>query len=215
MVNIWEDVGMPQIALTTFLKLSLFDEKRKRREYGKYLRPGGGYDFYWSLKKCVSEMTFGGKTYDYCVGHILNPLKNAPERTNNTAGLQSFVKWLEGRDRQFFMPPEGVYASPKGHLKIKLRPEFGIFSNDQRNVVAIWNTKEPALTRFMAVVGIHLMEAKLKAVDFEDCKFTLLDLRKPFWYRSEVDQPYVAKFVVDELDWVDNFFEENEGKKAA
>jgi len=206
---------MPQIALTTFLKLCLLSEKRKKSEYAKYLGPGGGYDYYWSLKSCIADITFGEKTYDYCVGHTLNPLKKAAEKAHNTAGLQAFVKWLEGRPRDFFDPPEGVYASPKGHLKIKLRPEFGRISESQRSVVAIWNTNEPALTKFVAVVGIMMMSEKLQTGDFKDCKFTVLDLRKPFWYRSELPQPHVARFLAQELEWVDNFFQENVSKKAA
>ncbi len=199
---------IPQVALTTFLKLCMLTEAQKKSAYRKYFMPGDGYDFYWSLKKCVSKMTFEGKTYDGCVGEILNPLKNTAERKHNTDGLKEFVNWYNKWDRKFFAPPSGVYSSPKGYLKIKLKPEFGLQLPSERRVVAVWNTVKPQLTPFYGGVGIHLMNEVLKEGEFADCKFTMLDLRRPGWIVAEGLPRAIPVFLRNELAWIDNFFEE-------
>jgi len=206
---------MPQIALTTFLKLCLFSEKRKQSEYRRYLTPGDGYDFYRSLKRCVAETTYGEKTYDYCVGKYLNPLKRASERNLNREGLQSFVNWVRPLGQDFFEPPEGVASSPKGHLKVKLKPEVGIRIGAEKRVVAIWNTRTPELSQFVAGVGVQLLQSNLSAPPFDDCTFSLLDLRKNASYFAQGENPHIAKFIFDEFNWADAFFEENKKEEAA
>jgi hypothetical protein len=206
---------MPRIALSTFLKYCLLSEKQKASSYRKYLNPGEGYDFYWSLKKCVSEITFGGHSYDHCMGTIINPLRKKVEQTHNAHGLRTFVYWLGGRERTFFAPPEATIATPKGYLSIRLKPEFGIVSDGERQIVSIWNTRTPDMTPFYAGVGIYLLEQNLCEGDFSDCKSTILDVRKHHWFRTDRIPATVPEFIEKEFVWIDKFFEDEAKKKAA
>lgn len=205
---------MPQIALTTFLKLYSMNRLQKEREYKKYLKPGGGYDFYWTLKKSATAMTVGGKTYDESA-KIFKSISNAAEIKNNKEGLTSLDEWLGDAELKFFNPPHGAIKSPKEFLTIKLKPEFGFESSQGRRLVTIWNTKVPEITQRMAAAGIYLMDSQLRKGQFEDCACTVLNLRKKFLYITDRISDETKMSVTAELNWVDQFFEEHASEKAA
>jgi hypothetical protein len=198
---------MPQIGLTTFLKLFSKTTPQKMKEYGKYLTPGG-YDFYWTLKDSATALTVGGKQFSECEKLILS-MKRQSERDNNIAGLKSLSKWLDKQQNAtFFEAPKAVCKSPKGHLLIKIEPEFGIKNVSERRLVTVWNAKSPDMSQTISGVGIYLMQQFLHEGEFADCKSAILDLRKNSLFVADVVPANVAMMVASEFAWVDEFFEQ-------
>jgi hypothetical protein len=174
---------MPSISLCSFLKILSQGTPQKTTEYAKYLTPGG-YDFYWRLKDAAFSMTVGGQAFDQCV-QPLNGIK----------------------------PPHGSCSSPKGHLTIKLVPEFGLVDAGTRQLVHLWNSKQPDLKPAIAGVGIYLMQQHLCIDEFADCACVILDLRKRRILSVAATAPQTPSMVSSEFAWIDNFFEQ--ASKAA
>ena len=76
---------MPNLSLTSFLKILSKGTPQKVQEYGKYLTPGG-YDFYWQLKEAALALTVGGEPFDRCVQSIIKITRDV-ERKHNFEGL--------------------------------------------------------------------------------------------------------------------------------
>jgi hypothetical protein len=197
---------MPNVSLSSFLKILSQGTPQKIREYGKYLTPGG-YDFYWQLKDAAFALTVGGKTFDDCVQPI-NQIKRDVERKHNYEGLKNLRKWISGQSCSFFPAPQGSCSSPKGYLKVKLEPEFGLQEGDKRRLIYIWNCKGTELKPVIAGVGIYMMQKHLAAGDYSDCSCGLLDLRKRRLFVTDSLPPGIPAMVSSEFAWVDNFFEQ-------
>ncbi|HEX5106529.1 MAG TPA: hypothetical protein VFV87_22070, partial [Pirellulaceae bacterium] len=163
---------MPTISLTTFMKLCSKTPSSKATAYSKYLTPGG-YDFYQRLKVEANAATVLGKSHSDCE-EALASIANESERKHNLAGFKALVKWLITESGKFFAPPTALCESPKGFIKVRLKPEFGIETAVGRRLVTLWNTKKPELTSSIAGVGIYLMNQHLLKGDFEDCKSAVL-----------------------------------------
>jgi hypothetical protein len=81
---------VPQIGLTTFLKLLSKGTPQKAAEYGKYLTPGG-YDFYRTLKEAATAHTVGGVSLEDCAAIIKKNARRAPEIEHNIAGITALA----------------------------------------------------------------------------------------------------------------------------
>lgn len=167
---------MPTILLPTFLKFLLLPTPDKARDFRRYSQPGG-YDFYQSLKKAATARTVHGQTLARASTHVLI-MSNDSERSHNIEALEVLDRWLTKRKPVFFEPPTGLVRSPTDVVRVKLRPEFGMVHKGRRMVVALWNTKEPRLTRTAADLGVYMMQSKLCCGEFADCSFHVLDLRE-------------------------------------
>lgn len=164
---------MHRIQLTTFLKLLLQTTQEKARSYRRYDEPGG-YDFYQSFKRSAEGLTIKGRSLERAARSI-QTLNNPVERQHNLAALEGLHRWL-GKSRMCFEPPSGIYRSPSKTLGIMLKPELARSMRGERQVIAVWNTKDVAMNRTVAGVGIFMMQSKLKTGSFADCSFHLLDL---------------------------------------
>jgi hypothetical protein len=194
---------MPTISLTSFLKILTKGTPQKVREYSRYLTPGG-YDFYWQLKEAAHALTVGGESYADCA----KPMEDSPrDVVHNLECLKSLSKWLDKQKvTEFFSAPAGSCSSPAGFVTIKLEPEFGAVTNDQRRIVQLWNSKGNNLTRTAAGVGIYLLEKHLCVGDFADCKGGILDLRKRELFLADALPANIEAMVTSEFAWLDNFF---------
>lgn len=164
---------MHRIQLTTFLKLLLQTTQEKARSYRRYDEPGG-YDFYQSFKRAVRTLTLEGRSADRAAQPI-SSLSNLTERQHNLAALDGLDRWL-GNRRSFFEPPRGLYKSPSKTLSVLLKPEVGRIIRGERQVIAVWNTKEVEMNRTVAGVGVLMMHSRLRSGALSDCTFHLLDL---------------------------------------
>jgi hypothetical protein len=197
---------VPQIALTTFLKLLTKGTPQKASEYSKYLSPGG-YDYYWSLKDAASDHTVNGKSIDECEAQIRRSVSRPSELEHNLVGLKSLAKWAAAQKGTFFRPPHTICWSPKKQLGIKLEPEIGLKTADGTRVITLWNTKTSDLSQTMAGAGIYLMKRHLHLDDCLNCEFSILDLRKGRSFVAAELPAHIARMVASEFAWVDEFFE--------
>jgi hypothetical protein len=198
---------MPTVALTTYLKLCAMTLPAKAAAYGKYLEPGG-YDFYWRLKNLARATTVEGKPYPECE-KILLGIKDEIKRKHNLAGFKSLARWLEKeKEAKFFAPPTALCTTPKGHLTIRLAPEFGIENKVERRLVTLWNVKAPVMTQGIAATGIYLMRQYLKTAQFSDCSCAILDLRTGAIFVADAIPTVIATTAAKEFAWVDSFFEQ-------
>lgn len=197
---------MPNIALTSFMKILSCSALQKSREYRKYLSPGG-YDFYWHLKDAAADLTILGKSFDECLEQIIQ-IKREVERTHNLHGLNSLRKWLADKKHcSFFSPPRGVCSSPKGHLTVKLEPEFGFEELGKTHLVQLWNCKGTELKPNVAAVGIYLLRQHLISDGFSETNCIILDLRKGKAFSGLAIPPNIPAVIASEFAWVDSFFE--------
>jgi hypothetical protein len=195
---------MPNVSLSSFMKILSQGAPQKIREYGKYLTPGG-YDFYWRLKDAAYALTVGGQPFDKCLQSI-NQIKSDVERRHNHQGFEALNKWVSGQGYSFFAPPKGSCSSPKGYLTVKLEPEFGMESGGHRRIVHIWNCKGTDLKQMTAGVGIYLMQKYLAVGAYGDCSCAILDLRKGRMFLAVKISTQIPLIVSSEFAWVDNFF---------
>jgi len=203
---------MPNVSLSSFLKILSKGTPQKVQEYGKYLTPGG-YDFYWRLKDAARALTVEGKSFAECVKPI-EAISRAVEKAHNLEGLKSLQRWLEvAAAATFFRPPAANCSSPEGLMNVKLEPEFGIVIDGHRRLVQIWNSKGGTLNRTIAGAGIYLIQEYLCRAEFGDCEGAVLDLRKRELYLAAAIPPNIPMIVASELAWVDGFFKAH--KKAA
>ena len=206
---------MPQVALTTFLKLWSHRPGRKESEYRKYLSPGG-YDYYWSMKAGVDVLTNGGDLGKAL--SLLEGLSRESERENNAHGIKTLAELLadhEGKG-QCFKAPHGSISSPLGHLTIKIEPEFGIeVEGSRRRLVALWNTKTPEMTTALAAVGFCLMFDAVVGDEFKDCSCSIYDLRQKRWLVADATTATMRAAIRRELDWVDRLFEKFRAEKES
>jgi hypothetical protein len=196
---------MPNISVTSFLNIMGKGAPQKVREYGRYLSPGG-YDFYWRLKEAAYDLTVGGKPFPDCLASMLK-IKNDHERKHNIAMLESLHRWLSASEQIFFSAPKGQASSPKGHLVVKLEPEFGMVVNGERRLVQLWSNQGTALKQITAGAGIYLLTQKLSTASYSDCKCVILDLRKRQVFAADKIPAHTSTMVLSELAWADSFFE--------
>jgi hypothetical protein len=197
---------VPQIALTTFLKLLTRGTPEKVGEYSKYLSPGG-YDYYWSLKAAASELTINGKPLGECEAQIKGSVRRASELEHNLSGLNSLAKWVAVQKGAFFKPPHAICWSPKKHLGVKLEPEFGLKTSEGSRIITLWNAKTSELSQRVAGVGIYLMKQHLRLDGHPNCEFSIFDLRKQRSFVALEPPTHIASMVASEFAWVDQFFE--------
>lgn len=198
---------MPQIALTTFLKLTTKGTPQKVAEYSKYLTPGGGYDYYWSLKDAAAELTTNGRSAIECAALIKKSITRPAELEHNLAGLNALAAWVGAQQGTFFKAPTAVCWSPKKHLGIKLEPEVAIKMIDRTRAITLWNAKTPELTQGVAAIGIYLMQKYLPFSDLPNCECAMLDLRKKKLFVAAKLPANIASMVASEFAWVDQFFD--------
>jgi hypothetical protein len=204
---------MPQIGLTTFMKLWAQHPSRKEQEYRRYLTPGG-YDYYWSMKRAAAALTYGGLKVGEAL-RILAGIKREAEHQNNLAGITSLSKFLDGLDCSYFAPPRGLRTSPKGELTVKVEPQFGVKLQSERRLVTLWNTKSPEMTMPIATVGISLMFDALARDQFGDCTCSILVLRTGKWFVAERTTDEMRTAILRELEWIDRLFEKFRSERAA
>jgi hypothetical protein len=196
---------MPQIALTTFLKLWTHSPTRKESEYRKYLSPGG-YDYYWSMKDGAEILTSGGDLEQAL--SVLDGLSRESERENNAHGIKTLAQLLAELKGECFKAPRGSVSSPQGHLTIKIEPEFGIeLEGSRRRLVALWNAKTPEMSTALAAVGFCLMFDAIVSDEFKDCSCSIYDLRQKRWLVADATTATMRAAIRRELDWVDSVFE--------
>lgn len=164
---------MHRIQFTTFLKLLSQTTHQKARSYRRYDEPGG-YDYYQSFKRVIEKFTVKGEPLERAL-RVVEALGNEGERGNNRAAVEALAKWLGPRNT-FFAPPKGIYQSPSKVLTVILKPEVCRSHKGQRQVIAVWNTKDASLTPSVAGVGAHIMREKLGHGEFAGCTFHVLDM---------------------------------------
>src|SRR5262249_4975013 len=129
---------MPTVSLNAFLKILTKSSPQKAAEYGRYLTPGG-YDFYWLLKDAARSLTVGGKSLEECL-KVIEKIDRPVEKKHNLSALKSLSAWLKKEKiEQFFETPSSSFASPAGHVTIKLEAAFGYVKDGQRHVLHAWN----------------------------------------------------------------------------
>jgi len=196
---------MPAVSLPAFLKIVSKGAPQKAQEYGRYLQPGG-YDFYWRLKDAIHARTLGGEAFSDCSKAILEISRDV-EKKHNLSGLKSFESWLNKiQAKEFFTPPLGSGVSARGHLTVKLEPEFGYIVNGRRAIVQTWNSKSVTLPKNVVGCGLYLMKEHLCVGEFSDCIPAILDLRRKFLFSAEGIPPVVISMVNSEFAWADGFF---------
>jgi hypothetical protein len=202
---------MPQIALTTFLKLWSHGPTRKESEYRKYLAPGG-YDYYWSMKEGAKILTNGGELEQAL--SVVDGLTRESERENNAYGIKTLAELLAQLKGKCFEAPRGSLSSPLGHLTIKVEPEFGIeLEKTRRRLVILWNSKTPEMTTALSAVGLCLMFDAVALNDFRDCSASIYDLRQRHWFIAAATTATMRNAIRRELDWVDRLFEKFRDEK--
>jgi len=202
---------MPQVVLTTFLKLWNHSPSRKEAAYRKYLSPGG-YDFYWSMKAGAETLTHGDGDLGKAL-RVLDGLSREAEREHNGYGIKTLAELLSGLKGEYFKAPRGSVSSPLGHLTIKVEPEFGIkLEKGRRRLVSLWNTKTPELTTALAAVGFALMFDAVARDEFRDCSCSICDLRQKRWLVADATTATMQLAIRRELDWLDRLFETFRGE---
>jgi hypothetical protein len=200
---------MHSVGMTAFLKILTKGSPQKVKEYSKYLTPGG-FDFYYPLKQAAFAATVGGEDSDKVLASIQS-ISGDVQRKYNAMGFMAMLGWMKkSRPSQYFAAPSTTVSTPRGHLSVKLEPELGAVINGERRLVHVWYSKDLSLSRTAVTVGHRLIQKHLCTGAFEDCKASILDLRKKQLLTVEGDTLVMDLMISGEFAWIDNFFQAHE-----
>lgn len=158
---------------TTFLKICTKTTRGKigdiRRFTGK-----GGYDFYKVMKKLASKLSQNEITLEGAKEEIAKIVKDS-ERDHTLAAIERLELWLNKHQPTWSDPPEHIFVSPSGLLKINLKPELGFKAADGKtHAIYLWNLAQPTMKQELAGEGLWLLADELGK---PDNTFEILDLR--------------------------------------
>ncbi len=166
---------MISFQLSAFLKLLSLTENQQVRELRKRLRPGG-LDYYLPMKQAIHRHLYEGESLSKA-SECITRLKQESRKRNNFSGLHSFEDWrARALGRVSSLPQFQTFKSPRNQFTVRLAPELALTMNDRVCVIALWNTKKPILTAYVAQIGVTLLKRQLRTVD-SNLELNILDLR--------------------------------------
>lgn len=171
---------MDDLSFTTYLKLTLLPTTQSR--FGtlqRMMNSKSAYDFYKQMKFAAREVAKGEMEPDVIFSK-LSAIKSSVEREHNLKMATNFLDWWNKQEdaKALSIRPSGVYKTGRMAFGIKMRPELAFERSGTRNVVYLWASKTPALTRQGVGAAIHLLKSQLAQGEFQDANFGLLNLRK-------------------------------------
>jgi hypothetical protein len=171
------------ISLTTFLKIcGRTSIAGKIRDVRPLAKPGG-YDFYRAMKRLAAQLAQGKIDLAWALSEA-EKIKQKPEREHTREGIKKFGQWLQAQSLEYVTPPNGVFQSDSGLLKIRVGPEIAFKGKDGKAIaMCLWNLARPSLKPYLAAEGLRLAKQALSTAKFE---FVIFDMRAMKLHKGDV-----------------------------
>ena len=193
------------LTFTTFLKICARKTLGKIGELRTFMQPGG-YDFYKVFKKLAVARAEGA--IDLAKAKIVvEKIKQTPERTHTLEAITKFDKWCSGKKLKCKTPPQAMFKSPSGLLKIRLTPELAFVNESgETYVLYLWNLSTPELKNELAGEGLRLLVRELKPNG--KYKLGIFDLRKNVIVPETVIKPASDKQLTYDLMLIEEIWKD-------
>tara|TARA_B100001179_G_scaffold231218_1_gene220586 strand:+ start:543 stop:1160 length:618 start_codon:yes stop_codon:yes gene_type:complete len=180
---------MDGLSFTTYLKLCLLPTTQgKTGVLQRMHSSSGGYDFYKRMKLAAYEVASGQTDPDDIIAQ-LNSITRKAEREHNVFVATRFRDWWEARAANGGVPsedrPSGRFQRSGLPFNIRLKPELRYSEDNVDNVIYLWATANPRLTKQVAATGILILQESFANTVYAQCNFKIFDLRRNKFFGSE------------------------------
>lgn len=170
---------MDDLSFTTFVKLALMPTTQgKFGALQRMMNSDRGYDFYKQMKFAAKGVARGEVEASEIIAK-LSTIKNPVERDHNVRMATHFLEWWKEQSGALALKerPSGYYKADGMLFGIRLQPELAYVQNEKINVIYLWATKNPAITKQAAAAGLQMLKGRLGKGSFSGARFSILNLR--------------------------------------